>query len=51
MIDQILNKKITVEQVKRVRDWYAELDIIFAQLTKDSSDEARLLRNNGSPFP
>jgi radical SAM superfamily enzyme YgiQ (UPF0313 family) len=28
MIDQILNKKIKIEQVKRVRDWCAELDII-----------------------
>ena len=25
--------------------------VAFAQLTKDSSGEARLLRNNGSPFP
>jgi hypothetical protein len=28
LIDQIVNKKIKIEQVKRVRDWCAELDII-----------------------
>lgn len=28
LIDQIVNKKIKIEQVKRVRDWCAELDIL-----------------------